>query len=246
MNCDKFAALIDCYLNGDLSGEKQEAFELHYFECDHCYLQLKIAERLHSKTLLISMSGEKHKTIKGAKTSFLPVRKWKPVLAAASLFLVVLLSVFTVNHFNRSKMLYAISSFSPPVYIKSETRGSGESANSDKTFAKAMEYYNRKDYTRALEILRNIPGLPSNPQVIFFKGICFLLTDALRDAVKEFDIIIQNMIPAYYDEAIYYKAIALLRMNKKEEALEQLNHLAGMFSPYAPRARTLIEKITGM
>jgi hypothetical protein len=73
-----------------------------------------------------------------------------------------------------------------------------------------------------------------------------LLTDEINNAVKEFDIIIANMNPSYYDEAIYYKAIALLRMNKKEDALEQLNHLAGMFSPYAPRARALMEKVKGI
>ena len=54
------------------------------------------------------------------------------------------------------------------------------------------------------------------------------------------------MNASYYDEAIYYKAIALLRMNKKNKALEQLKHLAGMFSPYASEANTLIEKINNI
>jgi tetratricopeptide (TPR) repeat protein len=106
-----------------------------------------------------------------------------------------------------------------------------------------MAHYNRKEYSHALEILKRIPGSAQNPQVIFFKGICYLLTDAPHQAIKEFDIIIENMNPSYYDEAIYYKAIALLRSNKKEKALEQLNNLAGMFSPYAPQARALIDKI---
>jgi tetratricopeptide (TPR) repeat protein len=106
-----------------------------------------------------------------------------------------------------------------------------------------MQYYNQGDYTKALEILKQIPAPSRNPQVIFFKGVCFLLVDELKNAVTELDIIIENMNASYYDEAIYYKAIALLRMNKKDKALEQLKHLAGMFSPYAPKARELIEKV---
>jgi hypothetical protein len=54
------------------------------------------------------------------------------------------------------------------------------------------------------------------------------------------------MNPSYYDEAIYYKAIALLRTNKKDKALEQLKHLAGMFSPYASDAKALIEKVSNI
>ena len=51
------------------------------------------------------------------------------------------------------------------------------------------------------------------------------------------------MNPSYYDEAIYYKGIALLRLNKKKQALEQFNNLASMFSPYSKKARVLIGKI---
>ena len=88
--------------------------------------------------------------------------------------------------------------------------GKCSTTKADNAFAKAMEYYNQKDFNRALEILKDIPDFPLKFQVIFFKGICFLLTDELNNAKKEFDIIIENMNPSYYDEAIYYKAIVLL------------------------------------
>jgi len=239
MTCKQFASLIDSYLNGNLSGEKQEAFERHYFECDHCYLELKIAERLHFQKVLIALKGKDAPK----EMPFVSAWKWKPLLAAASVLLVVLLSIFIIDHSQRSKMLYTISAFSPPVYMKSETRDAAAVRETDKAFAEAMRYYNRKDYTRSLEILKRIQDASQNPQVIFFKGICFLLTDELKDAVKKFDTIIENMNPSYYDEAIYYKAIALLRLDKKGKALEQLNHLAEMFSPYAPKANALIKKI---
>jgi tetratricopeptide (TPR) repeat protein len=235
MTCKEFASLTDGYLRGDLPEEKQEAFELHYFECDSCFAWLKAVERLHSKEVLIVTA------VKKPAFAWSELWKWKPLLAAASALLVVVLSsIFVIQHSRHMKLIYDISTFSPPVYVESETRG----PETCEAFAEAMQYYNQGDYTRALQILKQIPASSRNPQVIFFKGVCFLLKDELKNAVTELDIIIENMNASYYDEAIYYKAVALLRMNKKDKGLEQLKHLAGMFSPYSPKAKELIEKVS--
>jgi len=234
MTCKEFTSLTDSYLRGELPEEKQEAFELHYFECDGCFARLKAVERLYSKEVPIVTA------VKQSAFAWSELWQWKPLLAAAAALLVVVLSsIFVIRHSGHMKLIYDISSFSPPVYIKSETRGPG----AIETFAEAMRYYNQGDYTRALRILKQIPTPSLNPQVIFFKGVCFLLKDELKNAVTQLDIIIENMNAAYYDEAMYYKAIALLRMNKKDKALELLKHLTGMFSPYSPKAKELIEKI---
>ena len=234
MTCKEFASLTDSYLRGDLPGEKQEAFELHYFECDGCFARLKAVERLHAKEVPIVTA------VKKSAIAWSELWKWKPLLAAAAALLVVVLSsIFVIQHSRHMKLIYDISTFSPPVYLESETRGPG----TGETFAEAMRYYNRGNYTWALEILKQIPPSSRNSQVIFFKGVCFLLKDELKNAITELDIIIEDMNPSYYDEAIYYKAIALLRMNKKDKALEQLEHLADMFSPFSPKANQLIGKI---
>ncbi len=237
MTCKEFACLTDSYLRGNLSEEQQEAFELHYFECDGCFARLKAAERLHSKEVTIVAA------VKTPAFEWSELWKWKPLMAAAAaLLLVVLLSTFVIQHSRYMKSIYDITTFFPPMYMKSEIRGPGTL----EPFVEAMQYYNQGDYTKALEILKQIPPLSRNPQVIFFKGVCFLLQDELKNAVTELDSIIENMNASYYDEAIYYKAIALLRMNKKDKALEQLKHLAGMFSPYASKAEELIEKINNI
>lgn len=234
MTCKEFARLTESYLCENLPAEQQEAFELHYFECDSCFARLKAAERLYSKEVPIAVAEKKT----GFEWS--EFWKWKPLMAAAAaLLVVVFLSVFVIRYSNHMKLMYSISTFSPPVYINSETRGK----DTGETFARAMQYYNQGDFTRALEILKKISTTQQNPQVIFFRGVCFLFADELKDALSEFDIIIKDMNPSYYDEAIYYRAIVLLRMNKKQKAQEELKHLAGMFSPYAAKAKTLLKKI---
>ena len=106
-----------------------------------------------------------------------------------------------------------------------------------------MNYYKKKQFSEALGVLEKIKNEKGNPQITFFKGTCYILTGNLKTAIKNFDIIINDMNPSYYDEAIYFKGIALIRMNRIKEAKNNLENLAQMFSPYASRAKLLLEKI---
>jgi tetratricopeptide (TPR) repeat protein len=231
MECKEFIRLIDSYLKEEIPEEKKEAFEAHYFECDACFAELKLHERLYSKEIPI--------VLKGTKPFW--VRAFKPLLVLSSLLIVVVSSLLVVNNYKQAKFLYDISGVEPPVYIETETRDTTQ----DKTFTNAMSFYSNQKYDEALNILNSIDdgSTGSNLQVTFFKGICYLETNQPGKAIKAFDVIIKNMNPSYYDEAIFYKGIALLRLNEKEAALEQFDNLASMFSPYAPKAKELIEKI---
>jgi tetratricopeptide (TPR) repeat protein len=231
--------LIDSYLSGNLPEEEQEAFEMHYFECDDCFALLKTAERLHSKDIPIVLEGRKTSTVRQW------LWNWKPAAAFAALFIIVFVSIITVNRSSHKKFLYDVSEISAPAYMKSETRAgdTGVPGATNKVFEEAMGFYLRREYDRALHLLKQIEPPDVNPQVTFFKGICFLFTDDRDRAIEQFDRIIEAMEPSYYDEAFYYKAIALIRSDKVDQAREQLKHLAEMFSPLAPKAKELLEKL---
>lgn len=242
MKCKEFANLLDEYLDGELPEEIQESFELHYFECDDCFSLIKTAERLESKEIPIA----------SPETSKPPLwvwKYWKPQLAFASLFLVIIATYLVVDHSNHLKKLYELTTFTAPIYSTSETRG-GETGEAGKDmgnlsilFNKAMSFYQSGNYHSALRFLKQIPKQDETPRVMFFKGICCLLTDQKKVAINEFNRIIERMDPSYYDEALYYKSIALVRLNKTVEARVILENLSGMFSPFSPRAKTLLEKI---
>jgi len=229
MTCREFANLMDSYLKEEISPKKRELFEVHYFECDNCFADLKLRERLYSKEVPIVLKGKK------------PFLVWdlKPLLVLSSFLFVVILSLVVINNYREAEFLDGISNVEPPAYMQSETRG----ALQDETFRNAMSQYNNKQYIEALKLLNAVDPSSVNPQVLFFKGICSLQTNDPKSAIKRFDVIIKNMNPSYYDEAIFYKGIALLRLNKRKQALEQFNNLASMFSPYSERAKVLIGKI---
>ena len=239
VTCNEFSQQIDSYLDGKIAEEKLEAFELHYFECDGCFAELKAAERLRSKEVPIVAPVAGEQKSKAWGFGF----KLKPLLTFGTLFLVVLVAVLVMqfdNQANQEKWI-EMTQFDSPLYVTAETRG--QSLGNVPNFTNAMQEYNSKNYSNALSQLVNLPDSSTNPQVIFFKGICQLRTKETKAALESFDTIIENMDPSYYDEAIYYKAIALLRLNKKEEAVKQLENLSEMFSPYSQKAKDLMAKI---
>jgi len=243
MKCEEYNNLISGYLARQLPDEQQEAFEMHYFQCDNCFAQLKVEERLLSKEIPVVLGQT---TI---MPSWLWPLNWRPLAGMASLVLVVMVSVLFLNRGDsgQSQLLFQLADVSAPVYMTTETRDSAPALNpSGQRFQEAMQFYNQKRYSDALGMLNQVQPSDSNPQVTFFKGICLLYSGAHSDAVTELDKIIQEMNPSYYDEAIYYKAIALIRQDKKAEALEQLKNLAEMFSPFSVRAKEMLDKIEGL
>ncbi len=229
MACSEFTSLIDSYLKEDIPEEKRETFEAHFFECDSCFEELKLHERLVSKEVPIVLKGTK------------PFWAWgfKPLLAMASLIVVVVSSFLVIDNYNQAKFLLEISDVEPPAYVQSETRNVFQ----DQTFTRAMVLYENRQYAQALELLETAGAKGLNSQVVFFKGVCRLQLNQPGAAIRHFDAIIEEMNPSYYDEAIFYKGIALLRLNKRDAALEQLKNVASMFSPHAPRAKEIIKKI---
>ncbi|MCP4150490.1 MAG: hypothetical protein GY757_22275 [bacterium] len=233
MICLEFTKQLDYYLKNELSEKNRETFEAHYFECDNCFAELKLQERLYSKEVPIVLTGK--------KTSFIfdfLVPKWKPSLVLASFLVMVLISLSFFN--TGSQHLYELSQFEPPLYIKSETREPVKGAS----FTRAMSFYNQRDYSRVLKELSTLDS-SNNAQVLFFKGICCLLAKKQqpKKAIGYFNTIIANMNPNYYDEALYHKGIALLRLNRKEAAITQFKIIAEMFSPYSQKAKKLLKEL---
>lgn len=244
ITCREFNDLAESYLADELTEKKKEAFEAHYFQCDNCFAELKLLERLYSKEIPIIQTVRKPSRAWAWEWRLKPL--FKPVLALASLLIVVVSTLWVVDNYRRGKYLESISEVEPPVYIRTETRDTSPGFQ-NQTFDRAMVFYNNKQYSAALELLNSLdagsPGTGFNPRVLFFKAVCCLETGAPRTAVKHFAVIIEKKNPSYYDEAIFYKGIALLRLNEKKKALEQFQKLAAVTGPYSAPAKAILEKI---
>lgn len=242
ITCPEFNDLIDGYLTDEIPEKVKEAFEAHYFQCDNCFAELKLLERLHSKEIPIVLT--ERKPFQAWSWSLKPL--FKPVLVLASLLIVVVSTLWIVGNYRQGKYLESISEVAPPVYIQTETRDSLPDPKNH-IFHQAMIFYNDRQYIAALELLNTLDvsqsGLEPNPQILFFKAVCCLETDDPRTAINHFDVIIEKKNPSYYDEAIFYKGIALLRLKEKKKVIELFQNPVVMSGPYSDRAKAILEKI---
>lgn len=228
MEHKEFYQLTDDYLQGNLSEEMQERFEEHYFTCDKCFNHLQISYKLQSKEVRITIPRKK------------PVWLARPALILSSILIVAFSAVILF----KPKEPLAIT-FEPPAFISTEQRTGQTPVHPEieRKVAMAMSHYQKGNYQQTLETLSRIPEATANFKVTFFKGICYLMTDDYQQALSEFNKIIKGMNPSYYDEALYYKGITLLKLQRTKRAVIELNTLASMFSPYAEKAKNMLRQI---
>jgi tetratricopeptide (TPR) repeat protein len=236
MKCIEFHDLIEAYLQETIDEAQREGFEEHFFQCRKCFLGLKINETLQKKDVRISLEE---------KPRPFAFKVLKPMLVMSSLFLLILLSALLVQHGQQARRLRELAVFELPLYHQGELRSFPENGPAlEKEFSQAMRFFQARDFHAALDILEQPPlAAAAYPKVEFFRAICYLGENEVDKAGEILDAIIQEMDPAYFDEALYYKGFVLLRQGKKQAALAQFNKLAAMLSPMAGKAQVMVRKI---
>jgi hypothetical protein len=236
MKCHEFQSLIGSYLQETIEEPRREQFEEHFFQCRKCFLGLKINETLQNKGVRIPLEE---------KPRLFSFRVLRPMLAMAGLFLIVLTSALLLRHDRRTDRLRGLAAFDLPLYHQGEMRGGTENnAQLEAEFTRAMRSFQERDFRAALHILEQ-PAFraAASPKYDFFRAISLLGNGEADRAAGILDTIIASMDPAYFDEALFYKGFALLRQDRLKQARAQFAKLAGMLSPMAGKARTMVQKI---
>lgn len=228
MKCRGFRKNIDPYLNDLLALPRREEFEAHYFECDRCFNALRAQQMLRTRNFLIN-----------AKNTRKAKRVFPALVSAASVLLMVGLGV-TLIRINHRNYIQKISSFSPPGFMISETRG----AQSMQAYSAAIQSYSQADFSTSLTLAETIPESSRTPKIRFLIGITRLITGDREGAINAFQKIIDQMDPSYYDEAMFYKGIALLRLGRIEEAKTIFKGISEMFSPMKDQAASRLLQIS--
>lgn len=235
MNCRLFARLADSYVRGKMPERLREAFEEHYFLCDSCSVDVRMRDCLQRGAVAISGHAA---PVSGARRRWLPLAA--SLLAGVIAISVALYLLFPRNRGLSGEFIEELTRVAPPVYMVSEARSQSIAGNA--AFESAMEFYNRRDYLGALSILESLASDGENPQIVFFRGICYLQTQRPASALPEFDQILRVGAPSYHDDALYFKGVALLRLNQVTNARRQFRELAALRGPYSERAAMLLEK----
>ena len=228
MNCHGFRKNIDAYLNDSLPAAKLEEFESHYFKCDRCFSALRIHKTLRTRNFLLRETRTQRS-----------VKRHYAFISAASILVVIGLGI-TMNRVIHQNSLQKISTFTPPGFLISETRG----AAPIQAYTAAINAYSRSDFTDSLKQAESIPETERTPKILFLIGINRLITGDEPGAIVSFQRIIDQMDPSYFDEALFYKGIALLRCGKIDEAEAIFVRISEMFSPMKDQATERLLQIS--
>lgn len=135
-----------------------------------------------------------------------------------------------------------LASFDPP------TGPAGEpvvaATGNEPLFAEAMKYYRARDYSRASFTLRQATGQqPGNPEIRFFLGISYLLTNDTRAGIRELKVAEILGSSPYVDRIHFYLAKAFLRQKDTINAMRQLNAMVDTGGNLAEPAKKLRFKL---
>ena len=107
-------------------------------------------------------------------------------------------------------------------------------------FEEAMNYYRARDFSRASFVLQQATGQqPGNPEIRFFLGISYLLTNDTRAGIRELKVAEALSSSPYVDRIHFYLAKAFLRQKDTINAMRELNALADAGGNLAEPAQKL-------
>lgn len=259
MNCDQIMTgeIAEKYLLGALSEADQEAFEQHYFVCPRCFEELQTyrALQLELKRAVPAIRAEPAATRIGWK--------WAWVAAAAAVVLAVGVGVWfrqpaTVppsppGHVVQAPKvqtptepplptLQELAQVQPPPYVPASLRGPEDEAR--RQFRQAMRHYMKGEFQAAIHGLRSAYELnPQLPDVTFFLGVCYLLTEQKDSAIDLLRQTIGLGESPYLEEAHFYLSKAYLRKGDVPAATKELKATIQLQGSMQSEARNLLHAL---
>ncbi len=191
MNCQRASKedLAERYLLGELDTADQEAFERHFFECEDCFTQLEALRAMGDR-----LARDRESIPRLALRPRSAMRWWWWALATAAAVTIVVTRPASGSPSGSappmvvelSPELAELARIEAPYYEPIRLRGVYDEAQ--RTFRTAMESYAAGDYAAAIPGLEEAADLdPSSPNISFFLGACYLLTDRIPDGITELE-----------------------------------------------------------
>ena len=107
------------------------------------------------------------------------------------------------------------------------------SNESELKFKEAMNFYNQKDYTKAIPAFEALAGESEDIKVNFYTGISYLANGQAKDAAAQLRTVIEDDDNSYDTQAKWYLALACLDLDQDEEAVPvSYTHLTLPTTPY--------------
>lgn len=235
---------IENYLSGELSQEEAEKFEKQILENDELRNQVENHRRFikglelgFNRELKAQLQQEEQR-LAGQDTEIkrrFPIQYYIGIAAAVTLILV---SVFLLRTPSLNSAELFAAYYQPYPNIESPlSRDDNEEQN-------AYTYYEQGLYEKALNLFsQHTSENPADPAPLFYSGICYLELDEADKAANLFQLVQAMEKNNYSKAALWYEALASLKIDNKPRAVEILTGLSEGEDSYAIRSAELMGKL---
>lgn len=104
-----------------------------------------------------------------------------------------------------------------------------------------MDYLSNSQYKKASYYFNKIiDQFPEDVNALFYLGICKFQLHEYEKSISAFANVISNQFNNFNEEAVWYSAQSLLKLNRKEEAEKLLNEIIRLNGYYSDQAKKLI------
>jgi tetratricopeptide (TPR) repeat protein len=236
---------IEKYLSGELSKEATETFEAHIGENDELRNQVENHRRflrgleLGFNRELKAQLRQEEQRITGQdeknKRRAIPTQFYFGIAAAIAL---ILISVFLLRTQSSNTTEYFVTYYQPYPNIENPVSRSENSGQN------AYAYYEQGQYSEALNLFSQIiMENPAIPAPVFYSGICQLELGETVTAIALFKQVQAMEKNSYSRAALWYEALANLKISEKSRAVEILTGIAEGDDNYAIRSKELLGKL---
>jgi TolA-binding protein len=126
-----------------------------------------------------------------------------------------------------------------PGYESTETSRSLEPA-----YDKAVDYFNRKDYLKAIDGFQTyLKQQPENTRYEFLLGVSNMEIKNYPDAELSFNKVLKKGASLYQEQATWYLVGCYIGMGQKEQAIKELRSIARSESIYRTKAKKILHHI---
>jgi TolA-binding protein len=236
---EHLADKIQDYIEGQLEGEELLEFEQHMNQDTGFRNLVNLQSEVHEiiNRRLSSNEEDLRETLFHAKTEMRGINqqstfgRLKPFITIASAACVLLFGY--LFFFNTNNSLYELPA------MQSEIVRGRESNNQ---YEEAVKLYNEKSYTQSREILNALITLePEVVQYQYYAALTYLGEENWTESKEKLTPIAEGQ-SIFKDEANYYLAVSLEKLDNKAEAIAILKNIPTQ-GKVAEKAKKLLKKL---
>ena len=243
--------MIERYIDGTLPETDAEAFEEHYFGCQHCFSELQLRH-----AAAIELGSQSHSKTSGLAAKAKPFRVW--ALLVAAVLLLTVTGLWLVRQRNpieltpstaalqdpQEKLLQELTRIDePPPYLQATIRGGVEGPAQVK-FHQGMSFYQEGKYAEATPYLRAASEL--DPMLFpsrFYLGISLLMNNQNDEAIQPLLSLSETKENPYFEESNWYLAKAYFRKNDVKTGKDYLEVVAALKGAHFSQASNDLDRL---